>query len=160
MKITNKWVIKDGDDVFSKMNGNHPMMFPLDSRARLYDSKRAAESGVRRIYEMGGEYIELLHLKAEYIEEADVPDYEEPSGPPIIENTYGWHIVDSFGKIAYLRKEIGEDESGLKTFEYAVAGADGKLRGFGTDELAAWIWYSDYRRDFGANRIKARRGEV
>lgn len=87
----------------------------------------------------------------------DKPAAETPNEqkePPIIKNDGDWEIVDSFGKkLQYLRKR-----SALR-YIFAVQCEDGDLRGFGFDEMAAWIWYSNYRRDIGARRIEERLGK-
>ncbi len=164
MDIINKWAICDWrGKYFVKTDGKKIISAELNSNTRLYDSKRAATSAIQRISEICGEIANDYRLAPEYIENRTVPDAEPPDFPPIIDDTSGWKAVDSFGnKVHYLRREISQNAntSGSPQFEYAVCCTDGKLRSFGTDELSAWEWYSDYRKQVGSNRIKSRSGDV
>lgn len=164
MDIINKWVIRDWQGkYFVKTDGEQLITAELNSNTRLYDSKRAAISAIKRISEICGELADEYRLDPEYIESRTVPDAEPPDFPPVIDDTRGWKAVDSFGnKVHYLRREAPQsaNTSGSPRFEYAVCCIDGKLRGFGLDELSAWEWYSDYRKTVGLNRIKSRSGDV
>ncbi len=164
MDIINKWAIRDWQGkYFVKTDGEQLITAELSNNTRLYDSKRAAASAIKRISEICGEVAADSRLVPEYIENKTVPDAEPHDSPPIIDDTRGWSAVDSFGnKVHYLRRETPQNAnaSGSPRFEYAVCCIDGKLRGFGTDELSAWEWYSDYRKEVGSNRIKSRSGDV
>ncbi|MBD5232184.1 MAG: hypothetical protein HDS66_08565 [Bacteroidales bacterium] len=163
MLIENKYVVHEtrDDAYFTGMNDeNRPVLERLNSRVRTYDSKRAANCAIKRIEESGIEYCEFI---AEYIQSEIVPDVppnepanvepQPPKEPPIISDTNDWETLDNFGsKIRYLRKQS------LLGYIFAVLCADGKMRGFSTDEMWAWTWYSDYRRDFGSGLIERRLG--
>jgi len=155
VRIENKWVVRETRDdlYFTGMNAeNYPVLESLNSRARTYKSEKAAKMAINRI---GA--VECCEFAAEYIKSEEVPDVPQdkpPDEPPIIKYDEGWSIVDTFGKkILYLRKEAA------CRYIYAVLCEDGNLRGFGFDEMAAWTWYSNYRRDIGARRIGKRLGK-
>ena len=154
MLIQNKWVVREtrGNVYFTGMNSNnYPVLESLSSRVRVYKNEKAAKMAINRIGT-----VEYCEFAVEYIESEEVPDVpqDKPSEPPIIKYDEGWSIVDQFGKkILYLRKEAA------CRYIYAVLDENGDLRGFGFDEKAAWIWYSNYRRDFGVKRIEERLGK-
>lgn len=154
MLIENKWVVCDiKDDVYytGDNDSGAPVLESLNSRVRMYKSERGAKSAIRHIKESGG--AELCELKAVYIEHEDVPDVstDKPErDPPVIKNDGGWEIVDRFGKIKYVKKMTTAKPV------FAVLDENGDLRGFGFDELRAWQWYSDLRRNVGARLIRER----
>lgn len=166
MLIENKWVVYDlKDDVYytgDNARGN-PVLESLNSRVRVYRNEKGARGAIRHIEHSGSERVEFCELKAVYIERQDVPDIpgdakdkpgqassEPPKEPPILKNNGGWTLIDSFGRIKYVKKLT----TGAPFF--GVIDENGDLRGFGFDELAAWIWYSDRRRDVGIGLIKNR----
>lgn len=166
MLIENKWVVYDSkDDVYYTGDSDRgdPVMENLNSRVRVYKNEKGAKGAIRHIEYSGSERVEFCKLKAVYIERQDVPDVPEdvkdkpgqassepPKEPPVIKNHGDWKVIDSFGKIKYVKKLT----SGAPFF--GVIDENGDLRGFGFDELAAWIWYSDRRRDVGIGLIKSR----
>lgn len=162
MLIENKWVVYDSkDDVYYSGDNDRgdPVLVSLDNRVRLYKSERAAKGAIRHIEYSGSERVEFCELKAVYIERLTVPDVlgynkDKPgqalSEPPIIKNDGNWKLIDSFGRIKYVKKLT----TGAPFF--GVIDENGDLRGFGFDELAAWIWYSNRRRDVGIGLIKSR----
>lgn len=146
MIIRNKWTVREVNSglYFAGFGSDCVLLLDvLNSGVKTYKREKSAKMAIVRIGKS-----ERRKFKPEYIKYADVPDVYR--GPPIIKDSGGWEVLDSFGKnICYLRK------SGC----FAVRCEDGRLRGFGSDEAAAWIWYSNYRRDFGLRRIKQRKGE-
>ncbi len=159
MLIENKWVVYDEkDDMYYTGDDDRgePVMEHLNSRVRTYKNERGANGAIRHIQYSGSERAEFLVLKAVHIENLNVPDVPEtdkpPNGnePPIINKSGGWTIVDSFGKIKYAKKTTTTKPI------FAVLDENGDLRGFGGDELEAWLWYSDLRREVGTRLIKER----
>lgn len=159
MLIENKWVVYDEKDDMYYTGDNdrgEPIMEHLNSRVRTYKNERGANGAIRHIIFSGSERAEFLVLKAVHIKNGNVPDVPETDKPPdkheppIIKNDGGWEIVDKFGKIKYMKK--------ITTAKpiFAVLDENGDLRGFGFDELGAWLWYSDLRREVGARLIKER----
>lgn len=156
MLIENKWVVYDdrndvyytGDDCDGK-----PVMGSLDSRVRVYKSERAAKGAINHIYDVGNEYVTFYWLlKPRYIERMEVPDApqedkDEMNEPPIIQNDGAWKVIDSFGRIKYVKKITTASPL------FAVLDDNGDLRSFGFNELKAWLWYSDLRRSVGERRI-------
>lgn len=143
MQIKNKWIVREtvSGTYFAGFDNNCELdLTTLNSRIKIYACEKSAKMAIVRIGKLKDR-----EFKTEYIEYANVPDVY--CGPPIIKDSGGWTVIDSFGAIKYLRK------SG----NFAVMCEDGKLRGFGTGEAAAWQWYSNYRRDFGLKRIRERR---
>lgn len=160
MLIEDKWVVYDErDDMYytGDDSGGGPVMEHLNSRVRTYKNERGANGAIRHITWSGSERAEFLVLKAVYIKRENVPDVPEtdkPSDkhePPTIKKSDGWTIVDSFGKIKYVKKTTSAKPI------FAVLDEKGDLRGFGGDELSAWLWYSDLRREIGARLIKERK---
>lgn len=137
---------------FTGMNSdNYPVLESLNSRVRTYKNERAAKAAIQRIGT-----VEYCEFAVEYIKSQEVPDapQDKPSEPPVIKYDEGWEIIDAFGKrILYLRKKAAN------RCIYAVLDSENKLRGFGFDELKAWLWYSNLRRDVGARRIEERSGK-
>lgn len=170
MKTENKWVIRGNDSVFfEKMNGKNPVLIPLDSRVRLYDSKRAAESGLRMITEIGGEHVEFLQLRTEYIEEKEVPDFVENSFAinckenkklgellPVPENDKdGWRAVDRLcGRYPAILKKISGD-----VVRYAIAHSADDLRYLPAIKKLAWLRYEEERIQFIETYLKNELGE-
>lgn len=171
MLIENKWAVYDGkDDIYytGDNDSGDPVLESLNSRVRLYKNEKGAKGAIRHIEHSGSERVEFCELKAVYIERQDVPDVpgddkdkhsdkpgqasdEPPKEPPVIKNDGNWIIVDSFGRIKYVKKTTTS-----KPF-FGVIDENGDLRGFGFDELAAWTWYSDRRRDVGIKLIQDRK---
>ncbi len=166
MLIENKWVVYDGkDDVYytGDNDSGDPVLESLNSRVRTYKNEKGAKGAIRHIEHSGSERVEFCELKAVYIERQEVLDVPEdtkdnasdkpgqaPCEPPILKNDGNWVIIDGFGRIKYVKKLT----TGVPFF--GVIDENGDLRGFGFDELAAWIWYSDRRRDVGIGLIKSR----
>lgn len=163
MLIENKWVVYDAkDDMYYTGDDEHgePVMEHLNSRVRTYKNERGANGAIRHIEHSGSECAEFLVLKAVHIKNENVPDVLETdklpdkppnwNDPPIINKSGGWTIVDSFGKIKYAKKNTAAKPI------FAVLDENGDLRGFGFDELGAWLWYSDLRREVGTRLIKER----
>lgn len=158
MLIESKWAvcdIKGGVYYTGDNDSGAPVMECLNSSVRLYKNERGANSAIRHIKESGG--VEPRELKAVYIESKNVPDVTRISAgqftvtdPPIIKNDGTWTIIDQFGKIKYVKK--------ITTAKpiFAVLDENGDLRGFGFDELGAWLWYSEHRRNIGARLIRER----
>lgn len=166
MLIENKWVVHDNkDDVYytGDNDSGDPVLEGLTSRVRLYKNEKGAKGAIRHIEHSGSERVEFCELKAVYIERRDVPDApsvkdkpgqasaEPPKEPPVIKNDGNWIIVDSFGRIKYVKKTTTS-----KPF-FGVLDENGDLRGFGFDELAAWTWYSDRRKLIGIKLIQDRK---
>lgn len=166
MQIENKWVVcdeKDGMYYTGDDERGEPVMENLNSRVRVYKNEKGAKGAIRHIQYSGSERAEFLVLKAVHIANESVLDVpgddkdkpgqassEPPKEPPVIKKSGGWTIVDSFGRLKYVKKIT----TVVPTF--AVLDENGDLRGFGFDELAAWIWYSDRRRNVGIGLIKSR----
>lgn len=159
MLIENKWVVYDEkDDMYYTGDDDRgePVMEHLNSRVRTYKNERGANGAIRHIQCSGSERAEFLVLKAVHIENLNVPDVlqtDKPPDkhePPMIKKSGGWTIVDSFGKIKYAKKTMTAKPI------FAVLDENGDLRGFGGDELEAWLWYSDLRREVGARLIRER----
>lgn len=160
MLIEDKWVVYDEkDDMYYTGDDDRgePVMEHLNDRVRTYKNERGANGAIRHITCSGSERAEFLVLKAVHIKNENVPDVPKtdkpPNGnePPIINKSGGWTIVDSFGKIKYAKKTTTSKPI------FAVLDENGDLRGFGFDELGAWLWYSDLRREVGARLIKERK---
>lgn len=159
MLIENKWVVYDEkDDMYYTGDDDRgePVMEHLNSRVRTYKNERGANGAIRHIQYSGSERAEFLVLKAVRMTNENVPDVPETDKPPdkheppMIKKSGGWTIVDSFGKIKYAKKNTPTKPI------FAVLDENGDLRGFGFDELEAWLWYSDLRREVGARLIKER----
>lgn len=168
MQIENKWVVCDEKDSMYYIGDDErgePVMENLNSHVRTYKNERGAKGAIRHIQYSGSERAEFLVLKAVHIANESVPDVPEPDKlpdkpgqatseppkePPVIKKNGDWTIVDSFGRLKYVKK--------ITTVVpiFAVLDENGDLRGFGFDELAAWTWYSDRRRDVGIKLIKSR----
>ena len=166
MLIENKWVVYDSrDDVYytGDDDSGAPVLESLNSRVRTYKNERGAKGAIRHIQFSGSERSEFCKLSAVYIERQEAPDVPEDvkdkpvdkpeqalNEPPIIKKDSNWTVVDSFGRVKYMKKIT----TGLPIF--AVLDDNGNLRGFGFDELRAWLWYSDHRREVGARIISER----
>lgn len=159
MIIENKWGVYDhkSNGFYAGDNERGEVVFtPIESgQARMYTSKRAANGAIAHIRRK----VEALSPIALFIAREEVKDpkpaEEKPTpkkDPPIFrpKANESWEIVDKFGKIKYLKKNGNPAE-------FAVYDNKGCFRAFHTDELAAWLWYSELRREVGAEIIRNRK---